>query len=264
MRMEKAGTRFVTVKLLLVCMVFCALPPAARSLSTAAQPEANRQPLSLAVTSQASDQQSVARRVDHYLAKVTPWLDRYGYAAVFVAVMVEGCGIPTPGQTLLIAASLAAAGGRLNLTLLLVVATAAALTGNSIGYLLGRWGGRPLLYRFRVNEQHLQRVENLFRRRGGGLIIVSRFLDGLRQLNGITAGILQMPWLVFTCYNLVGAVLWSFFWGLGPFFLDRHLLALHHFMDRFRPWIAIPGIVCFTLLIIYILRRKGLSATKRS
>lgn len=254
--MKRADTQFGIVTLLLLCMLLCSLPPAALPAAAAAQPAADRQPPSSAAASTAADHQSRARELDHYLAKVKPMLDRYGYATVFAAVMVEGCGIPAPGQTLLLAGSLAAADGQLNLALLLLVATTAALVGNSVGYLLGRWGGRPLLRKFKVNEQRLQRIEGLFARRGGGLIIVSRFLDGLRQLNGIVAGMLRMRWWVFSGYNLPGAVLWSFFWGLGPFFLDRHFAALHHFLDRFRPWVALPVLVCFALLVLYLLRRK--------
>lgn len=264
MRMQRTATRFVIVKLLLVCLLLSAMPLAALLVSSAAQPAADRQPPSPAMTPPASNHQSMAGEVDRYLAKVKPLLDRYGYAAVFAAVMVEGCGVPAPGQTLLVAGSLAAADGQLNLSLLLIVATIATLVGNSVGYLLGRWGGRPLLHKFKANEQHLQRVEGLFSRRGGGLIIVSRFLDGLRQLNGIVAGMLRMPWWVFTGYNLLGAVLWVCFWGLGPFFLDRHFVALHRFMDRLRPWIAFPALACFALVIIYVLRRKRSTAAKTS
>lgn len=261
---EKAGTRLVIVKFLLVFMFLGAMPLAVPFLAAAAEPAVNRQPPPPAVASTASEQDSTAREMDRYLAKVKPLLDRYGYAAVFAAIMVEGCGVPAPGQTLLMAGSLAAADEQMNLTLLLMVATAAALVGNSLGYLLGRWGGRPLLYKLKVNEQRLQRVESLFSRRGGGLIIVSRFLDGLRQLNGIVAGILQMPWWVFTGYNLLGAVLWSFFWGLGPFFLDRHIYALHQFFDRFRLWIALPAVACFVLFVVYLLRRKRPTAAETS
>jgi len=256
MWMHIADARLALRKFLVLCMFVCLLPPAASSLTAAAQPATSHQTPLPEAASAVADQHSRQWELDRYLAKVRPLLDRYGYAAVFAAVMVEGCGIPAPGQTLLLAASLAAADRQLNLALLLLIATTAAFIGNSLGYLLGRWGGRPLLHKLKVSEQRLQRVEALFSRRGGGLIIVSRFLDGLRQLNGIVAGMLQMPWAIFSAYNLLGAVLWSFFWGLGPFLLDRHLYALHQFLDRFRLWIAIPAVTCFALLVVYLLRRK--------
>lgn len=193
----------------------------------------------------------------HYLAKVQPWLDRYGYAAVFVAVMVEGCGIPAPGQTLLMAGSFAAAAKELNIVALLLVTMIAALLGNSLGYFLGRWGGRAILYKFKVNEQRMGRIEALFSRYGGGVILIARFLDGLRQLNGITAGILEMPWWLFTVYNVLGAVLWTCFWGLGLFYLDENIYAFHRAFDHVRLWIALAVILSFALLTIYVLRRRN-------
>ncbi len=77
------------------------------------------------------------RTLEHSIATVQPALDRYGYAASFVAVMVEGMGIPAPGQTLLVASALDAAKGRLNISLLLMLVTLAAALGNSVGYLIG-------------------------------------------------------------------------------------------------------------------------------
>ena len=126
-----------------------------------------------------------------------PVFDRYGYLAVFLAILVEGVGIPAPGQTFLIAAALSAAHGNLSLVWVLILACLAAGLGNSLGYLLGRWGGRRLLARFKVRGDRLARLEEKFRRYGGGVVLVARFFDGLRQLNGIVAGMLAMPWKIF-------------------------------------------------------------------
>ena len=79
------------------------------------------------------------------MARVQPLLARYGYGAAFAAVMVEGMGIPAPGQTLLMAGALEAAAGRMNIVLLLFVVALAAVFGNSVGYAIGRWGGRAAL-----------------------------------------------------------------------------------------------------------------------
>ncbi|MCJ7819518.1 MAG: DedA family protein, partial [Syntrophales bacterium] len=158
-------------------------------------------------------------RLEHDLeqavARVQPVFDRYGYLAVFLAILVEGVGIPAPGQTFLIAAALSAAHGNLSLVWVLFSACLAAGLGNSLGYLLGRWGGRPLLARFKVRGGRLARLEEKFRRYGGGVVLVARFFDGLRQVNGIVAGMLAMPWKVFTGFNVLGALLWTGVWGLG-------------------------------------------------
>jgi membrane protein DedA with SNARE-associated domain len=196
--------------------------------------------------------QRITADVRHEIARVQPLLDRYGYAAVGLAVAVEGFGIPAPGQTLLMAAAAdAAAHARIRIGWLLLVGFLAAALGNTLGYLIGRWGGRALLRRLRVNDRHLQRVEAGFARWGGWLIVMARFFDGPRQLNGIAAGILEMPWLRFTLFNLLGAALWVGFWGIGIYFLDEHLAAIAALVHRLNPWVlaaTLTVVLAFSLL----------------
>jgi membrane protein DedA with SNARE-associated domain len=204
------------------------------------------------------------RDVRHEIAAVEPWLDRYGYGAVFAAVGVEGFGIPAPGQTLLIAgAASAAAQARPRIGLLLLTAFLAAVLGSSLGYLIGRRGGRPLLRRFRVDERHLGRVEQGFTRYGGGLIVIGRFFDGLRQLNGIAAGVLEMPWWTFTLYNAAGAALWVGCWGLGIYYLEEHLYAILAIVRQLNPWVAattLAGVLALVLLLWRHARSMGRSS----
>jgi membrane protein DedA with SNARE-associated domain len=81
--------------------------------------------------------------LQHEIAAVEPWLDRYGYGAVFAAVGVEGFGIPVPGETLLIAGAVnAATQAQFHIALLLLAAFLAAILGSNLGYLIGRRGGR--------------------------------------------------------------------------------------------------------------------------
>ncbi len=187
------------------------------------------------------------------LARVQPWLDRYGDGAVALAVGVEGAGIPAPGQTLLVAAALdAAARPGLRIGWLLLIAFLAAAIGNSLGYLIGRVGGRALLRRVRLDARHLERVESAFARWGGWLIVGARFFDGLRQLNGIAAGILEMPWWRFTRFNLLGAALWVGVWGLGVYFLEGHLHAILALMHRVNPWVGGATVVGLVLLLVFL------------
>ena len=190
-------------------------------------------------------------KVQHDIALVKPWLDRYGYGAVFVAVGVEGFGIPAPGETLLVAGALAATGltTGLNIGGLLLTAFLAAVLGNSLGYWIGHRGGRALLQRFRVDERHLQKIERGFGRYGGGLIVIARFFDGLRQLSGIAAGILKMPWWTFTLFNVLGAVLWVGCWGLGVYYLDEHLHVILAIVRRLNPWVATGTLLTIGVLI---------------
>jgi len=199
----------------------------------------------------------VERRFERSLARVQPLLQRYGYGATVAAVMVEGMGIPTPGQTLLMASSIEAAKERMNIVLLLFLVTTAATVGNSIGYAIGRWGGRALLVKFKVNPKRQQRTEDFFKRRGGIAILFARFLDGLRQLNGIVAGILKMPWWTFTAYNIAGAILWTCTWGLGTYYLGRDIHSIAAFLHRHRHFLFVFGVASLVGLIVYLLRYRN-------
>ena len=197
------------------------------------------------------------RGFERSLARVQPLLERYGYGASFLAVMVEGMGIPTPGQTLRMASSVEAAKGRMNIVVLLFLVTTAATVGNSIGYAIGRWGGRALLVKFRVNPERQQRTEDFFKRHGGMAILFARFVDGLRQLNGIVAGILNMPWWTFTAYNIGGAILWTCSWGLGTYFLGRDMHSIAGFFHRHRPFLLVLSVVLLLGFIVYLPRYRN-------
>ncbi|MEE4378907.1 MAG: DedA family protein [Candidatus Competibacteraceae bacterium] len=193
-----------------------------------------------------------ASTLHHYLTLAQPVLEQYGYLAVFGAVMVEGCGIPAPGQTMLMAGAILAAHGGMSIEWVLALAFLAAVLGNSMGYLLGRWGGRPLLEKVGINEVRMLRMENLFNRYGGGVVFAGRFLDGLRQLSGIVAGTLEMPWWKFTVFNVLGAVAWTALWGLGMYFFDEHLKTVFAVFHRLEPYIIIISLFAVIGLIVYL------------
>jgi membrane protein DedA with SNARE-associated domain len=146
-----------------------------------------------------------------------PFLEEYGYWAVFGVTLIENLGIPMPGQTILIAGVLLASQGNMHILLLLFTAWAAAVTGDMIGYAIGHFGGRALVLRYGhyvlVNPRRLEYVEKFFQRHGGVVVVVARFFEVLRQINGIVAGIAAMPWWRFLTFNILGAALWVGFWG---------------------------------------------------
>jgi membrane protein DedA with SNARE-associated domain len=223
-------------------------------------PRISRFPLLAPVESLAaaadSHQSPLVRDFERSLARVQPLLERYGYGAAFAAVMAEGMGIPTPGQTLLMAGALESAEGRMSIALLLILVTTAATVGNSIGYAIGRWGGRVALDKLKVNSQRQQHLDDLFKRRGGVVILLARFLDGLRQLNGIVAGVLQMPWWTFTAYNVAGALLWTCAWGLGTFYLGRDIHVIADFFHQHRLLLLMLGVTAFAAFVGYLLRSR--------
>jgi membrane protein DedA with SNARE-associated domain len=161
------------------------------------------------------------------LALVAPYLDRYGYAAVAGALLLESFGLPLPGEAMLIAGAALAADGELRLAPLLLCAWLAAVVGDNIGFAIGRFGGRRLVLRYGagigITESRLARVEGFFHRYGGQVVLLARFFALVRQLNGIVAGTAGMSWWRFLAFNGAGAALWVSAWGGGVYFFGQSL-----------------------------------------
>ncbi|MCB1789655.1 MAG: DedA family protein [Gammaproteobacteria bacterium] len=175
--------------------------------------------------------------VTHLLAESTPWLQRYGYFAVALSVMLEGTGIPLPGLTLMGGAAVLAAQGALNVTWVWLIAWLAATAGDNLGYWVGHAGGSRLLLRTGIGRTRLGRLRGFFRHYGVWLILFGRFVDGTRQLNGLVAGSARMPYRRFLAADAIGTLGWVSLWVAGLYTLDRHALALHGLLVQIRPHI---------------------------
>jgi membrane protein DedA with SNARE-associated domain len=197
----------------------------------------------------------LAKAIAADIERVEPYLERYGYWAVFVAVGIEGIGIPAPGQTLLEAGALVAAvpNSRLNIYLLLFVTILATSLGQTIGYLIGRSGGRAVLNRMPIPAHSLEKIERRFNRYGGWLVFFGRFVDGPRQLIGLFSGILAMHWGRFMVLNIGGAVLWASFWALGVYAVDLHFDAVVTALRQLNPWIAALTLIGVIALLVFAL-----------
>ena len=160
-----------------------------------------------------------------FVEHVHQFVTDYGYIAVFLGIFFEDFGLPTPGETMLIAGAVLASHGSLNIYWLLPIAWAGAVAGDSIGFLIGATGGHRLLTRYGnkigITDARLQNVETFFERYGDIVVVFARFFIILRQFNGIVAGALGMPWPRFLLYNAIGAALWVGFWGGATFWVGR-------------------------------------------
>lgn len=185
-----------------------------------------------------------------------PLLLHYGLVIIMAAVAVEGFGIPAPGQTLLVVGAVLAARGKFDITLLLVSAWFATVIGNLIGYYLGRLGGRELLSRLPVNPVRFERMERLCERHGSKLILVARFIDGVRQLSNFLVGMLQMPPHLFLLMTSLGAALWVGVWGLGAFLLDRNFHTFAIGFSYLSPYTWAVTLLVVLSLGIYLFRRN--------
>jgi len=189
---------------------------------------------------------------------IRQFLIHWGYWGVAAFLLLENAGVPLPGETVLLLASvLAFKSHELRLPWIILVGTIACTAGDNIGYLIGSAGGRPLLERwknfFHVKDEHIHSAEELLHRYGPIAIFFARFIAGARIVAGPLAGVLRMHWKTFALFNFLGAVTWvTVIASIGYLFgsqLDRLLATVKHVELAFLILLLIG-------LAVYLWRRK--------
>jgi membrane protein DedA with SNARE-associated domain len=194
------------------------------------------------------------------LAHLAPVLDHYGYLAVGGFVTLEDFGVPVPGETILIAAAVYAGAGRLNIIAVALIAFLGAVIGDNIGYAVGFFGGRRLVLRFGryvgLTSARLDKAEGFFGRYGGAIVAGARFIEGLRQANGIVAGTSRMPWPRFVAFNALGAALWVAVWASVGYLAGGNITAIYNTVSRYLLYLLIALAGAAAVLIIRAAARR--------
>ncbi|HET8980560.1 MAG TPA: DedA family protein [Solirubrobacteraceae bacterium] len=190
------------------------------------------------------------------LHALQPTLDHYGYLAVFGLVLLEDFGVPVPGETVLILAAVYAGAGRLSLALVAILGFVGAVVGDNIGFAIGHFGGRPLVERWGryilLTPERVDKATSFFERHGGKIIIVARFVEGLRQANGIIAGMSGLHWLRFLFFNAIGAALWVGVWVTLGYVSGSHIDSIYHTAVKYEAYL---GIAVGIFVLAWIARR---------
>jgi len=190
------------------------------------------------------------------LHSLEPTLNHFGYLAVLALVVLEDFGVPVPGETVLILAAVYAGAGRLNIVLVALVAFCAAILGDNIGFAIGHFGGRPLAERYGryvfLTPGRLDKATRFFERHGGKVVVVARFVEGLRQANGIIAGTSGMVWRRFLLFNAIGAALWVAVWTSVGYLSGSHINTIYYDATQYSRYLLIA---LGALLLVYIAHR---------
>jgi membrane protein DedA with SNARE-associated domain len=199
-----------------------------------------------------------------FLNALSGTLQHYGLWAIGLLITLEDFGVPVPGETILIAGAIYAGAGRLNIIALGVVAFVAAVIGDNIGFAIGHFGGRALALRFGryvfLTEERLDKAERFFDRRGSIVITFARFVEGLRQANGIIAGITGMHWLRFLIFNAIGAVLWVGTWVTIGYFAGNNITTVYHYITLYSYYVLAALVVLIVGYIVWRRRRRRRAA----
>ena len=191
----------------------------------------------------------------------------YGYWAVFFGVLLENMGVPIPGETVTLVGGFLAGSHELNVWYVLGAATVGAIIGDSGGYVLGYYGGWPVVVRIgkllRVPETTLEGVRDRFSQNAGKAVLFGRFVTLLRVFAGPLAGITQMPYPKFLLCNAIGAATWASVMVSLTYFLGQ-LVPLAVIMQ----WIAqFTGVAFFVIVgwigaVIWMESRRDSSTVK--
>jgi membrane protein DedA with SNARE-associated domain len=184
---------------------------------------------------------------------------QYGYAVIFLAIMLESIGLPLPGESLLIAAALyAASSHHLNIFVIVPLAAAGAICGDQIGYGIGRWIGNRMLTRwgpkFGLTDQRLELGRFLFRKYGGAVVFLGRFIAFLRTFAALLAGANRMPWHSFLLWNSLGGIGWTSLYGFGAYVLGD---AAKHIRGPVGVAVAVIGGAALLAAVIFVNRNES-------
>jgi membrane-associated protein len=134
------------------------------------------------------------------------------YALVFALAALDVLAPIVPSESLVVASAALAASGRLSLAVVALAAGAGALVGDNVAFLCGRLLDARLRRRLTASPRRRERLawaESQLDRRGGTIIVGSRFVPGGRTATMIAAGVLEMPWPRFLAYDAAAAAIWA-------------------------------------------------------
>jgi membrane protein DedA with SNARE-associated domain len=154
--------------------------------------------------------------VQHFEQAVIGLIDHYGYAGLFVALLLGNFGVPIGSEIVLpVAGALTATGHLSHLWLTVSIALAGELAGGTVGYAIGRYGGVPIIERYgkyiHFTHERLMRVHGFFERWGTFAIFVCRFLPFIRGVSAIPAGIAEMNLGLFYLWTFLGSLIFCTF-----------------------------------------------------
>lgn len=202
-------------------------------------------------------------QVDVYLLQIVHSFGSWSYAVVSSVVFVETGFVIAPflpGDSLIFASGAFAAKGMFNGQLLFVLFLVAAILGDSVNYLIGKWCREWLTKDDHVrwiNRQHVHEAKAFYEKHGAKMIVIARFVPVIRTFAPFIAGVTQMPYHTFFAYNVLGATLW-----VGAFLSAGYLFGNIPFVNE-RFSIIVVGVACISLIPLALEALKRTRADKR-
>ncbi|MFT0546216.1 bifunctional DedA family/phosphatase PAP2 family protein [Allopusillimonas ginsengisoli] len=195
----------------------------------------------------------------NYLIELVSGARHWGYLVIFLGAALESAaflGVIVPGESLVLVAGFLAAQGVFDLDVLIMVIAIGAAVGDSLGYEMGRWLGRPALLRygrrFGLGKERIARADAFFTRHGGKAVFLGRFVGFARALVPFLAGSSRMSYRRFLPYNIFGALLWSAAVTLLGYFLGASWQLAAGWIGKASA--ILGGILAFAVGLVWLWR----------
>jgi membrane protein DedA with SNARE-associated domain len=197
------------------------------------------------------------------------FLETWGYLAVFVLSFISSMGLPVGAEVAIIYGGVLASGQvpnephHLNIVLVIVVAALAEVLGSLAGYLIGYFGGRPLVDRVGkyvlLTHRDLDRAEAWFARRGEPVVLFGRFIPLLRSFVSFAAGLGEMAIAKFLLFTVIGCTIWcavlaTIGYELGSSY--RHVLNGFSYVGYVLAALAVVAVVVLFLHRLRVMRAE--------
>ena len=196
--------------------------------------------------------------IDQHLTELAAQYGAWIYGILFLIIFCE-TGLVVmpllPGDSLLFAAGSIAAIGEMNIHLMVVLLIIAAILGDAVNFVIGKYFGEKLFSNPNskiFKQSHLQKTQQFYAKHGGKTIIMARFIPIVRTFAPFVAGMGHMSYHHFLAYNVIGGVLWvTIFSYLGYFFGNMDIVK-----DNLS--LVLVAIIVLSILpaIIEIIRHK--------
>jgi membrane protein DedA with SNARE-associated domain len=189
----------------------------------------------------------------------------YGPWIIFGIVALDSAGVPLPGETIVVAASLlAATTGQINILTVVLAAAAGAIVGDGIGYIIGRRLGSPFLRRYgryvHLDDDRLLIGRYLFFQYGSAVVFFGRFIAVLRMFAALLAGANNMPAGRFFFFNVTGGICWACLFGFGAHALGAKIYAISGMLSVISLGLFIAGAYVLSIFI----RRNEVTLRRRA
>lgn len=210
-------------------------------------------------------------------------LNNLNYFTIWFLMLLESTVIPVPSELVVAPAAYHAAGGNLNMWLVILFATLGADVGASINYAAGYYLGRPIIYKFAnsrlghlclLNKKKVEKSEKFFNDNGKTATVTGRLIPGIRHLISIPAGLAKMNYWTFLIYTTIGAGVWNIIlaglgWYLHTIVPESELTAtggraLTDKIIEYGDYIKYGIIILVVLAIIYFVIKHYKGKSKKS